>query len=136
MAIDEATHLLLVGVREPSELIGFDTQSGRDVITVPVDGDLDDIYIDSQRRRIYVSCGSGYLDVLERTDSGHYQSIKKIPTAPGARTSLFVPEMQRLFLAVPRRGQHAAAVWIYALHPEESINSQPSAAPDTDKPRR
>lgn len=118
MALDKAAHLLLVGTRDPSRLIGFNTQSGRVVFTIPIDGDPDDIFVDSLRRRIYVSCGVGYLDVIELTDSGHYQFMKKIPTAPGARTSLFVPEIRRLFLAVPRRGQQEAGIWIYAIKPE------------------
>ncbi len=115
MALDEAAHLLFIGAREPSQLIGFDTRSGKIVVSVPIDGDPDDIFIDSQQHRLYISCGTGYLDVLERTDSGHYRSIARIPTAPGARTSLFVPAMRRLFLAVPHRGQREAAVWIYAV---------------------
>jgi DNA-binding beta-propeller fold protein YncE len=124
MALDGAFHLLLVGARDPSQLVGFDTQSGRVAFTIPIDGDPDDIHIDSQRRRAYVSCGAGYLDVLERTDSGQYQSMKKIATAPGARTSLFVSEMRRLFLAVPHRGQQEAGIWVYAVQPEESVNGQ------------
>lgn len=124
MALDEAAHLLWIGAREPSQLIGFDTRSGKIVVTIPIDGDPDDIFIDSQQHRIYISCGTGYLDVLEQTDPGHYHSIARIPTAPGARTSLFAPEMRRLFLAVPHRGQREAAVWIYTVHSKKPINGQ------------
>jgi DNA-binding beta-propeller fold protein YncE len=129
MALNEADHLLLVGCRKPSQLVGFDTRSGQVVVTLSADADPDDIFIDSQRRSIYVSCGGGFLDVFGRTDSGHYQSIRRIPTAPGARTSLFVPEMRRLFLAVPRRRHHEAGIWIYAVQPEASITDQPIRPP-------
>jgi DNA-binding beta-propeller fold protein YncE len=118
MALDKAAHLLLVGTRIPSRLIGFNTQSGRIVFAIPIDGDPDDIFIDPLRRRIYISCGAGYLDVFERTDTGHYQFIKKLPTAPGAKTSLFVPESRRLYLAVPHRGRQEAGIWIYAVPPD------------------
>jgi hypothetical protein len=134
MALDEATNLLFVGTRYPSKLIGFDMQSGRMVFKVPLDGDPDDIFIDSQRRRIYVSCGEGYLDVVEWTNSGDYQSVERIPTAPGARTSLFVPEMRRLFLAVPQRGQHKAGIWIYEVQPEKPTNGHSPDAADAGKP--
>ena len=115
MALDETTGLVLVGARRPSQIIGFDMETGSVAFTVPIDGDPDDIFIDPQRHRIYVSCGAGYLDVLEWNDSGDYRLLEKIPTAPGARTALFVPEKQRLYLAVPHRGQQGAAVWSYAI---------------------
>jgi hypothetical protein len=40
-----------------------------------------------------------------------------MPTAPGARTSLFVPQLDRFYLAVPRRGDRAAEMRIYAVNP-------------------
>jgi len=136
MALNESAHLLFVGAREPSQAVVFDTRSGRVVVTIPLDNDPDDIFIDSQRRRIYASCGGGYLDVIEQTDSRQYRFMKKIPTAPGARTSLFVPEMLRLFLAVPHRGQQEAGVWVYSVPPEESVNGRPPDTPGSSKPHR
>lgn len=118
MALDETAHLVLVGTRRPSQIIGFDMDSGKVSFTVAIDGDPDDIFIDTRRRRVYVSCGAGYLDVLEWADSGDYRLMERIPTAPGARTALFVPEKHRLFLAVPHRGQQDAAIWSYAVQPE------------------
>ena len=47
----------------------------------------------------YVICGQGVVDVLD--DNG--SRIQRIPTATGARTGLFVPELERLFVAVPAR---------------------------------
>jgi hypothetical protein len=37
----------------------------------------------------------------------------KLTTAPGARTSLFVPEQSRLYLAVPHRAAQQAALLVY-----------------------
>jgi hypothetical protein len=36
-----------------------------------------------------------------------------VSTAPGARTSLFVPEQSRLYLAVPHRGGQRAEIRVY-----------------------
>ena len=113
MAIDAPAHLLLIGTRRPPQIIGVDTRSGRTSFTVKVDGDPDDIFVDTRRHRVYVSCGAGYLDVLQWSDSGSYQIIDRIPTAPGARTAIFDPEMERLFLAVPKRGEQVAEIRIY-----------------------
>ena len=113
LALGQDGRLLLVGTRYPAHLVGFDTQSGQKVFSTPIDGDADDIFIDNILHRIYISCGEGYLDVLERTDTGSYKIIKKIPTASGARTSLFVPDSHRLYLAVPRNGGQQAAIWVF-----------------------
>jgi YVTN family beta-propeller protein len=73
--------------------------------------DADDVFYDARRKRLYVSCGDGHLDVFERTDTV-YARIDHLATARGARTSLFVAEWDRLFLAVPKSDQGPAAVWV------------------------
>ena len=37
----------------------------------------------------------------------------QIPTVSGARTSLFVPELDRLFVAVRSSGNKPAAIWVF-----------------------
>ena len=49
----------------------------------------------------------------EWLDADHYRTIGKIETSPGARTSLFVPELRRLFVAVPHRGKQGAEVRVF-----------------------
>jgi hypothetical protein len=100
MALDEKNNVLFVGCRRPAKLLGLDTQSGHILFELPIDTDPDDIFIDVQLHRIYVSCGAGFIDVFEQSAEAKYQLAAKIPTAAGARTSLLVPEMQQLFLAV------------------------------------
>jgi YVTN family beta-propeller protein len=73
--------------------------------------DADDVFFDAARKRLYVSCGDGHLDVFERTDS-RYARVDHVPTAHGARTSLFVADWDRLYLAVPASAGTPAAVWI------------------------
>lgn len=114
MALDQENHLLLIGARYPARLIGLNTQTGRVAFSIAIDGDADDIFIDKNRHRIYVSCGAGYLDVLEQNNSGTYKLLKKIPTSPGARTSLFDPDSHRLYLAVPRNGRQQAEIWVFS----------------------
>jgi hypothetical protein len=58
----------------------------------------DDVFFDSKRQRIYVSWGEGAVDVIRKDASG-YRMLSRIKTMPGARTSLFVPELDRLFVA-------------------------------------
>jgi hypothetical protein len=63
-----------------------------------------------------VSCGNGYLNILERSKS-IYDNVGHIPTVSGARTSLFVPELDRLFLAVRASGSEPASIWVFRPNP-------------------
>ena len=117
MALDEAGRTLFVGCRRPAHVAVFDTGSGKLITTVPCAGDTDDLFYDAALRRLYVSGGEGFLSIIARGDHGSYQSLAKIPTAGGARTSLFVPQLKRLYLAVPYRGAQHAEIRVYETQP-------------------
>ena len=113
MALDEANHRLLVGTRNQAKLVAFDTESGRQITALDISGDTDDLFFDQENKRIYVSGGDGHIDVFGQSDADHYQPITKINTASGARTSLFVLDLHKLFLAVPHRGAQEPAIRVY-----------------------
>ncbi len=102
MALDEASRRLLVGCRHPARLLVLDTESGKTVARLPVAGDADDVWLDRAARRIYVSGGGGSVSVIGQTDADHYSDLGSVPTASGARTSLFVPDTRTLYVAAPR----------------------------------
>ena len=113
MALDETNHCLLVGCRLPSRLVVLNTNSGNIVAKVDISGDADEIFYDNKRHRIYAICGAGKIDIVEQTDSGNYKLVNKIDTAEGARTGLFAPDRDTLFVAVPRRGSQNAEIRAY-----------------------
>ena len=78
---------------------------------------LDGIYFDRAARRIYASGGEGFVDVERQIDPDHYESIAHVPTGPMARTSLFVPELKRLFVAVPVAPDRAAEILVFEVQP-------------------
>jgi hypothetical protein len=117
MAFDETHHRLFVGFRKPAKIIVFDTETGEVVANLDSPGDADDIFYDSSRRRVYISGGEGFLSIFQQDDPDHYKPMTKTPTATGARTSLFVPELNRLYLAVPHRGTQRAGVRAYETPP-------------------
>ena len=117
MALDETHHRLFVGFRKPARIVVFDTESGKAIGNLDSPGDADDIFYDNSRRRIYVSGGDGSIGIFQQNDPDHYQTMTKIPTASGARTSLFVPELSRFYLAVPHRGAQTAEVRVYEAAP-------------------
>jgi len=113
MALDEVNHRLFLGCRRPAKLLVYDTGSGTLVTAVDIVGDTDDLFYDSSKKRLYVIGGEGFITVLEQQDSDHYRPVQKLPTSGGARTGLFVPELGKLFLAVPHRGAQHAEIRIY-----------------------
>src|SRR5438128_210337 len=97
-------------------LMALSIQDGHLAATVETCGDADDVFVDPKRRRVYVSCGEGVIDVLEPGESG-YQEIARVPTVSGARTALFVPELDRLFVAVRAGWNEPAAIWVFRPTP-------------------
>jgi DNA-binding beta-propeller fold protein YncE len=112
MAIDGDAHRFLVVFRSPPTLTALSSQDGHVVAKAETCGDADDVFVDRKRRRVYVSCGEGVIDVLEPGDAG-YRRLARVPTASGARTSLFVPELDRLFVAVRAVSNEPAAIWVF-----------------------
>ena len=117
MALDAQAGRILSVFRSPPRLIAVDTASGKLAATFEVCGDADDIFVDAKRRRIYISCGAGAIDVLAPRGNG-YERVAHISTVSGARTSLFVPELDRLYVAVRASlfGE-PAAVWVFRPTP-------------------
>lgn len=112
MALDASGGRLLVVYRKPALLAVFDIKDGSALAQVPTCGDADDIWVDPKRRRIYISCGEGALDVLQE-EGRSYRELARIPTVSGARTSLFLPKLDRLFLAVRASSREGAAIWVF-----------------------
>lgn len=99
MALDPAGGVLATVFRNPPELVLLDRKTGAVTAKLPACGDADDVFHDAKRQRYYVSCGEGSLDVFQAAGN-QLTALARIPTSRGARTSLFVPGVDRLFLAV------------------------------------
>jgi len=91
----------------------LDTTSGSMVAKLPTVGDSDDLFYDQRRKRLYSSDGEGKVIVYQQQDADHYSQIAEIETVKGARTSLFVPQLSRLFMAVRQEGGNTAAIRVY-----------------------
>jgi YVTN family beta-propeller protein len=113
MALDEADGRLFIVCRKPAVLLVLDTRSGSVIAKLPTVGDSDDVFYDQKRRRIYVSGGEGAIAVYAQQDAEHYSKSFQMETVKGARTSLYVPELSRFFLAVRQEGAIAASIRVY-----------------------
>jgi len=117
MTVDESSHAVMVVFRRPARLAAFDMDSGRMTESIQTCGDSDDLFYDANRRRIYVICGAGLIDVVQKESGGALKRLAYITTAPGARTSLFVPELNGLYVAVPSLLANSAAIQVYRTSP-------------------
>lgn len=113
MILDEANHRMFVGCRSPAEMLVYDSASGHLVTSIAIDRDTDDLFYDARNRLLYVSCGGGSIEVIKQNGADNYQKLATLPTALGARTSFFIPELKLLCLAVPHRGNQAAEIRVY-----------------------
>jgi len=111
MALDHDNQHVIAVFRSPPTIEVFSARDGKPVMTTQSCGDADDVFFDDKRKLVYVSCGTGYLDVFDARSA--YRRTGRILTVSGARTALFVPEADRLMLAVRESGGQRAAIWVY-----------------------
>ena len=115
--LDEKNHRLFLGVRAPASVVVLDSTSGEVVASVPTVSMLDGLSYDQAARRIYTSGGEGFVDVTQQIDADHYERIARVSTGPNARTSKFVPEWRRLYVAVPRDQDRSAELLVFEVVP-------------------
>lgn len=116
MALDVARRQVLSVFRRPAELAILAMADGAPVAKLTVCSDSDDVFVDAKRHRAYVSCGEGFVDVVD-LQAKPPARIAHIPTASGARTALFIPDLDRLAVAVLARGSTPAAIWLFRPAP-------------------
>jgi len=97
MALGDGGQVAIV-FRGQDRLVLLDPKSGTISAALDTCGDADDVFFDAPRKRFYVSCGAGYADVISQSKDGLHPA-GRASTSWGARTSLFVPELDRLFVA-------------------------------------
>jgi hypothetical protein len=114
IALDEAHHRLFVACRE-GKLMVLDSDTGQVLQTLPIATGVDDMVYDPVRRRIYVACGEGFVNVYEQVDADHYRSLGAVPTGPLGKTGRLVPELNRYFVAVPPHGKTPAEVLVFEV---------------------
>src|SRR5882762_6226611 len=115
MALDEPARRLFVGARRPAMLLVYDIDSGKVVAKQPIGEDTDDIFFDAERKRLYVICGEGRIDIVRQEDPDRYSLERTVRTVPRARTGLFVPEEGRRYVAAPAIGTAAAKLLVYQV---------------------
>ena len=104
MALDEPHHRLFIATRKPPKFFAFNTDTGKVVTTADISALNDDMWFDAARKRIYLS-GSETTTVFAQKDADHYEFVTEVKTGYRAKTSLYVPELNRFYAAVSGKGK-------------------------------
>ena len=120
-AFDEANHRLLIGTRTPPTMTVMDSDTGKEVMSLPTVDGMDGVYYDGIHKRVYVSGGRdtdvGYVFVYQQQDADHYTQIGKIPTRSFAGTAFWCPELNRYYVAAAANDKEEAAILVFEPQP-------------------
>ena len=100
IAFDEENHRLFVITRDPGMLIVLNSDTGATVAHFKAPERCDEAIFDKVNHRVYVLGGEGYIGVYKEIDPDHYADLAHIASAPGAKTGVLVPQLNRLFVNV------------------------------------
>jgi DNA-binding beta-propeller fold protein YncE len=114
MAFDPSTHRLFVACRS-GVLIVLDSQTGKQLQSLPIGTGVDDLIFDPASRRIYASCGSGTIAVYHEDGPNHYTLLANIPSAPGGKNEVLVPQIKRLYTTIPPQVTVPGRVYVYEV---------------------
>ena len=122
LALDRTRHRLFVGTRSPALMTVYDSLSGKEIQSLPAPETMDGVHYDADLKRIYMTGGRwygtpdaspGWLYVYQQQDPDHYELISRIKTRPGSGTSLWVPQLNALFVASQAIGDQKAAILVF-----------------------
>jgi DNA-binding beta-propeller fold protein YncE len=118
LVLDEPNHRVFIATRKPAKFFVYNTDTGKVVTTLPCVEIHDDMWFDAARKRIYVT-GSEFTSVFDQKDADHYVHVAEVPTGFRAKTSILVPELNRLYIAVSAKGKPGGkmALQVFDIQP-------------------
>lgn len=118
VALDEPHHRLFVVTRKPGMLVVVNAGTGATVAKFKAPERTDQVVWDEANRRIYVTGGEGYIGVFQQQDADHYAELARVRSAPGAKTAILAPSLNRLYVAAsPGKAPTGGAVLRFDVSP-------------------
>lgn len=113
MAYDAQDQIILIACRKPPVLLALDANTGKEISRISTDKGSDDLFFDTKLHRVYVITGSGAVDAYSISTAKHFTALGKVRTASGAKTGLFVPSQNLLYIGIPGIGAKPAEIRVY-----------------------
>lgn len=117
MALDVQNNNAFIGYRHPARLVVLDITTGKEISSHNMVGDVDDLYYDENKKRVYISGGGGYINIFQQDAPGTFKQIMNMATRSGARTSLFIPQLQLFVLGERAEYGNPAQLTVYNTLP-------------------
>jgi DNA-binding beta-propeller fold protein YncE len=111
LILDEPNQRLFITGRKPPKLLIVSSVDGKTIASFPISGLNDDMWFDTAKKRLYAT-GTETTTVFQQEDADHYKHLADVPTGFRAKTSIFVPELNRLYVAVSGKGRANAKLAI------------------------
>ena len=84
--------------------------------SVAIPKDVDDLFFDAKRKRLYASCGEGFVAVIRQIDADQYEMRRKSADRRERRRRPVPRGSNRLFVAVPRQaGKDGPEIRVYRV---------------------
>ena len=96
-------------------MVAIDSQSGKEITSVPISKGIDDMSFDPATKRIYAEANTGAIDVYEEVDANHLRLLGTTRIGVPAKPGFLVPELKRYFVAVPQYGDKGAHILVYKI---------------------
>ena len=125
MALDEPHQRLFVGCRS-GQIVIYDTNTGKALQALPISKGVDDLIYDASSKRLYAAA-DGVVDTFDQIDADHYKALDSVPSGSLGKTARFIPELNRLFVAIPADSVHNARILTY-----EPVNIPAYKAPSSE----
>jgi hypothetical protein len=113
MVLDEPNHRLFVAGRKPGVFGVLDTNSGKEIATLPAADGVDDMAFDTASRRIYMACAEGFVNVYRQADADHYEAVGKVATGNRGKIGILVPELHRYYVATSKKDSTPARIFVF-----------------------
>jgi hypothetical protein len=114
LAFDAQHQLLYIACRTPGTLVALDSVTGKEVASLRSAAGADDLFYDPAFSRVYLISGAGEVDSYQLGGAKALRPLGTLHTAAGAKTALFVPSQNLLYVGVPGADGHPAEIRVYA----------------------
>src|SRR5262249_24562521 len=111
MALDEPHQRLFIGCRS-GVIVVFDSNTGKELQSLPIAKGVDDMVFDAASKRLY-SIGNATIDTFEEIDADHFKELGSVAAAPQSKSARLVPEINRYFVAGPSGADHPAVIQVF-----------------------
>lgn len=114
VGLDAAHHRLFTGCRS-GVIVVLDSQTGKELQTLPIGQGIDDLAFDAGTHRIIAPCGSGALFIYTEQSPNRYRKIAELSTGRGAKNIALDEHTGRLYTVIPPHAGQAGEVAVYQV---------------------